>query len=99
MLIFFIFAVLGVFVFNTITEGSVIDKYTNFKNFGYGMMILLRIATGEDWNVIMFDTMNTSESCIPMKTCGTDIAPLYFLSFIVICSFVMLNLFILVILQ
>lgn len=70
MLIFFIFAVLGVFIFGNITEGDVIDDYTNFKNFGFGMMILLRISTGEDWNRIMYDTMDVSENCIPNKTCG-----------------------------
>jgi hypothetical protein len=47
----------------------------------------------------MFDTMNTDDDCVEGKTCGTTIAPLYFISFIVICSFIMLNLFILVILQ
>jgi hypothetical protein len=47
----------------------------------------------------MFDTMNTDSDCIKGETCGTNIAPLYFISFIVICSFVMLNLFILVIIQ
>lgn len=43
--------------------------------------------------------MNTDSDCIPGETCGSNIAPLYFLSFIVICTFVMLNLFILVIIQ
>jgi hypothetical protein len=47
----------------------------------------------------MFDAANTDGDCIPGKTCGTVIAPIYFLSFVVICSFVMLNLFILVIIQ
>jgi len=47
----------------------------------------------------MFDTNNTDSDCIKGETCGTAIAPLYFISFIVICSFVMLNLFILVIIQ
>jgi hypothetical protein len=70
MLIFFIFAVLGVFIFGTITEGEVIDTYTNFNNFGFAMMMLLRVSTGEDWNRIMYDTMRTDNSCIPNKTCG-----------------------------
>lgn len=47
----------------------------------------------------MFDTSNTDSDCIQGETCGTAIAPLYFISFIVICSFIMLNLFILVIIQ
>ena len=30
MLIFFIFAVLGVFIFSEVTEGEIIDEYMNF---------------------------------------------------------------------
>jgi hypothetical protein len=71
MLIFFIFAVLGVFVFGHITDGVIIDSNVNFKNFGYAMMTLLKVSTGEEWNLIMYDTMNTSDDCIPYKTCGT----------------------------
>ena len=99
LLIFFIYAVLGVFIFNKISKGDVIDDYTNFKNFGQAMMILLKVATGEDWNKIMYDTSRTKPNCIEGETCGTSIAPLYFISFIMICSFVLLNLFILVIIQ
>ena len=47
----------------------------------------------------MFDMSNTDSDCVEGETCGTSIAPLYFISFIVICSFIMLNLFILIIIQ
>lgn len=99
ILIYFIFAILGVFIFNNVKEGDVIDGYVNFNNFGYAMVMCLRVSTGEDWNRIMFDTANTDSDCIDGQTCGTAIAPLYFIVFIVICSFIMLNLFILVIIQ
>lgn len=99
LLIFFIFAILGVFIFHNVKSGNVIDDYVNFNNFGNAMIMCLRVSTGEDWPSIMFDTMNTESDCIPGKNCGTSIAPLYFISFIVICSFIMLNLFILVIIQ
>ena len=56
------------------------------------MITLLRVATGEDWNRILYDCMNLG--AVP-----SYIVTLYYVSFIVICSFVMLNLFILVILQ
>ena len=99
MLIFFIYAVLGVFIFGEITRGEVIDEYMNFRNFGMAMILLLRISTGEEWNMIMYDTMKTGDDCIPGETCGSVIAPLYFITFIMICTYVMLNLFVLVILQ
>jgi hypothetical protein len=63
------------------------------------MIILFRMVTGEDWPTIMYDTMNTSSTCIPGRTCGTNLAPLYFISLQMICVYVMLNLFILIILQ
>lgn len=98
MLIYFIFSVLAVFLFGHITDGEIIDEYVNFNNFGYAMLILIRISTGEDWNGIMYDTMNTRDDCLP-NTCGSSYASIFYISFLMICSLVMLNLFILVILQ
>jgi hypothetical protein len=87
LLIFFIFSILGVFLFHEKTSGHVVDDYTNFKNFGQAMISLIRISTGEEWNIIMYDLADG------------PIAPIYFISFVVITSFVMLNMFIMVILQ
>ena len=97
MLIFFIFAVLGYTMFYKVHEGNVIDDYKNFTNFHMSFSLLFSISTGEDWNRIMYDTMDTTPECIPDVTCGTDIAPIFFLTFIMIVSNIMLNLFILVI--
>ena len=99
MLIFFIMAVLGNTMFSQVTEGNVIDDYKNFANFHQSFSLLFSISTGEDWNRIMYDTMNVGPGCVPGKTCGSPIAPVFFLSFIMIVSNIMLNLFILVILQ
>jgi hypothetical protein len=63
------------------------------------MIILLRISTGEAWPTIMYDTMNLSDDCIPGVNCGTPLAPLFFIVFVMVCSYVMLNLFVLIILQ
>jgi hypothetical protein len=87
LLIFFIYSILGVFLFHEKTSGDIVDDYTNFKNFGQAMISLIRISTGEEWNVIMYDLEDG------------PIAPIYFISFVVITSFVMLNMFIMVILQ
>ena len=97
MLIFFIFAVLRYTMFYKVHEGNVIDDYKNFTNFHMSFSLLFSISTGEDWNRIMYDTMDTTPECIPDVTCGTDIAPIFFLTFIMIVSNIMLNLFILVI--
>mmetsp|Transcript_2722 Transcript_2722/g.3736 ORF Transcript_2722/g.3736 Transcript_2722/m.3736 type:complete len:244 (+) Transcript_2722:3069-3800(+) len=99
MLIFFIMAVLGNTMFNMVTEGDVISGYKNFTNFHQSFSLLFSISTGEDWNRIMYDCMDVGPGCIPGKTCGSPIAPVFFLSFIMIVSNIMLNLFILVIIQ
>ena len=58
------------------------------------------MSTGEDWNNIMRDTMNTeADNCIPDKTCGIWYAPIFFVPYMMLCTFIMLNLFILVIIQ
>ena len=90
LLIFFIYAVLGVYLFNSITQGSIIDEYNNFSNFGMAMVMLLRVSTGEEWNLIMYDCMQNYNSIVP---------GLYFGSFTIITMFVMLNMFVMVLIQ
>lgn len=57
------------------------------------------MASGEKWATLMYDTMNTSGDCIPGETCGSSFSPLFFFAYMMISRFVMLNLFILVIIQ
>lgn len=100
LLILFMFAVLGVFFFNQLTSGDVIDeRYKNFKNFGSAYLLLFAISTGEDWNRLMYDCLDTPPDCVAGQTCGAGMAPLYYILFIMVISHVMLNLFILVIIQ
>ncbi len=70
----------------------------NFNNFYNAYIMLFRISTGEDWNRIMYDCMRTTD-CIPGETCGTILAAPFFIMFIMLVTYVMLNLFILVIIQ
>lgn len=56
-LVFFIFSILGVFLFGSIKSGWVIDENTNFSDFHHSFELLFRCATGEDWYRFMFDTM------------------------------------------
>ena len=99
MLIFFIMAVLGNNMFFDVLQGDVISEYKNFTNFHMSFQLLFSIATGEDWNKIMYDTMRLPPDCEPEVSCGTGIAPLFFLMFNLIVSNIMLNLFVLVIIQ
>ena len=74
LLVFFIFSVLGVFLFKKVTSGVTINHYNNFYNFGNAMITLFRSATGEDWPKVMFDYSRTEPNCDPtLNNCGTSI--------------------------
>jgi len=100
MLIYFMMAVLVNFMFNNILEGDVIDPdYKNFRDFTNSFVLLFALSTGEDWNKVMFDcSREASDGCIEGINCGNKVfAYGFFVILILVCSYVMLNLFILVI--
>ena len=90
LLIFFIYAVLGSFLLHSVSSGETINDYFNFKNFHYSMTILWRISTGEDYPSIMHDCVSELNSYGYV---------LYFISFVSIIDFVVLDLFITITLQ
>ena len=104
-LLCFVFAVLGMNLFGKVTLGENLNHDVNFTNFGNSLLVLLRVVTGEAWNSIMYDTMVTEETsdcdpaqdCAPGTCCGVAGAPLYFIAFVVLGSFVTLNLLIAVV--
>ena len=76
-----------------------IDDYRNFTNFGQSFLLLFVISTGENWNMLMYDCNDTPPNCTPGETCGTSYAPAFFIVFVLFVQNVMLNLFILVIID
>lgn len=102
MLIFFMFAVCGNSLFAEVTRGDVIDDLKNFRDFASAFVLLFAVATGEDWNKTMFDCSRTkADGCIEGETCGQGLGVSvgYFFLLVLMCTHVMLNLFILVIIQ
>lgn len=81
LLIYFIFAILGVFLFR--------DVDPNFANFGIAILNLFRFSTGEDWHVTMYELSDKKPY----------IAKSFFLIFIFFSSFIMLNMFVLIVLE
>uniref|UniRef100_A0A8C3RK41 Voltage-dependent R-type calcium channel subunit alpha n=1 Tax=Cyanoderma ruficeps TaxID=181631 RepID=A0A8C3RK41_9PASS len=85
-----------------------INRHNNFRSFLGSLMLLFRSATGEAWQEIMLSCLE-GKGCEPDTTatsgqnenerCGTDLAYVYFVSFIFFCSFLMLNLFVAVIMD
>ncbi len=99
MLIMFIYAILGCYLFYDVTNGNAINSVYNFSNFGLAFMLCLKMSTGEDWNIFMFDCARTSYTCAAGLGCGKYYAYAYFISFKIVVTFIMLNLFVLVVLQ
>ena len=68
-LLFFIFAILGVELFGKLKCDSLkhlcdgLSKHAHFHNFGMAFLTLFRIATGDNWNGIMKDTLKDNILC------------------------------------
>ncbi|XP_072167756.1 voltage-dependent T-type calcium channel subunit alpha-1H-like [Diadema setosum] len=100
-LLFFIFAALGVELFGRLdcTEDNPCEglgRHASFKHFFIAFLTLFRIATGDNWNGIMKDTLR-KDNCDKSSGCQTNccanpyLAPMYFFSFVLIAQFVLVN--------
>ena len=65
--------------------------HANFDNFFNALLTLFRISTGEGWEGIMFDCKDNEG--------GSAFSPVYFVAFVTIAQFIMLNLFIMIIVE
>ncbi|CAO2610898.1 Voltage-dependent P/Q-type calcium channel subunit alpha-1A [Lemmus lemmus] len=112
-MLFFIYAIIGMQVFGNIgidgededsdEDEFQITEHNNFRTFFQALMLLFRSATGEAWHNIMLSCLSgkpcDKNSGIPTADCGNEFAYFYFVSFIFLCSFLMLNLFVAVIMD
>ncbi|XP_064346926.1 voltage-dependent N-type calcium channel subunit alpha-1B isoform X7 [Camelus dromedarius] len=102
-MLFFIYAIIGMQVFGNIAldDDTSINRHNNFRTFLQALMLLFRSATGEAWHEIMLSCLS-NRACDELANateCGSDFAYFYFVSFIFLCSFLMLNLFVAVIMD
>ncbi|XP_044849127.1 voltage-dependent N-type calcium channel subunit alpha-1B [Mauremys mutica] len=104
-MLFFIYAIIGMQVFGNIAldDDTSINRHNNFRTFLQALMLLFRSATGEAWHEIMLSCLSNRAcdklSGLTKNECGSDFAYFYFVSFIFLCSFLMLNLFVAVIMD
>jgi len=95
-LLFFIYAYVGVILFGTTprtnaNEGGSLDEHANFESFPRAVLTLFRVATNDEWVGVMRD-------CAGDAVTGLAAYP-FFVSFVVLVSMVMLNLFTAVIIE
>uniref|UniRef100_A0A3B3DDA6 Voltage-dependent T-type calcium channel subunit alpha n=1 Tax=Oryzias melastigma TaxID=30732 RepID=A0A3B3DDA6_ORYME len=103
MLLFFIYAALGVELFGDLIcdelhqcEG--LGRYATFRNFGMAFLLLFRVSTGDNWNGIMKDTLR--DCAQDTGTCyNTVVSPIYFVSFVLTAQFVLVNVVIAVLMK
>ncbi|KAA0707598.1 Voltage-dependent P/Q-type calcium channel subunit alpha-1A [Triplophysa tibetana] len=106
-ILFFIYAIIGMQLFGNLAldeeGGSAINEHNNFRTFIMALMLLFRSATGEAWHEIMLACLGgmpcDENSGNDGNVCGSNVAYAYFVSFIFLCSFLMLNLFVAVIMD
>ncbi|XP_069559331.1 dihydropyridine-sensitive L-type skeletal muscle calcium channel subunit alpha-1-like [Brachyistius frenatus] len=108
LMLFFIYAVVGMQIFGKIAliDGSYINRNNNFQTFPQAVLLLFRCATGEAWHEVMLACMY-GKRCDPKSdylpgeeyTCGANFAIIYFMSFYMLCAFLIINLFVAVIMD
>ncbi|RXN01696.1 Voltage-dependent L-type calcium channel subunit alpha-1F [Acipenser ruthenus] len=109
VMLFFIYAVIGMQMFGKIAlrDNSTINRNNNFQTFPQAVLLLFRCATGEAWQEIMLackpprpcesgsEPGHSSEE----ENCGSHFAIFYFVSFYMLCAFLIINLFVAVIMD
>ncbi|CAG9133396.1 unnamed protein product [Plutella xylostella] len=99
-LLFFIFAALGVELFGRLECSDEIPcqglgEHAHFANFGMAFLTLFRVATGDNWNGIMKDTLredcDSAVDCVRNCCVSTVIAPIFFVVFVLMAQFVLVN--------
>uniref|UniRef100_A0A671LC69 Voltage-dependent L-type calcium channel subunit alpha n=1 Tax=Sinocyclocheilus anshuiensis TaxID=1608454 RepID=A0A671LC69_9TELE len=107
-MIFFIYAVIGMQTFGKVAmqDHTQINRNNNFQTFLQAVLLLFRCATGEAWQEIMLASL-PGKRCDPESdyepaeefTCGSNFAIVYFISFFMLCAFLIINLFVAVIMD
>ncbi|XP_029350731.1 voltage-dependent L-type calcium channel subunit alpha-1C isoform X2 [Echeneis naucrates] len=106
VMLFFIYAVIGMQMFGKIAlrDHTQINRNNNFQTFPQAVLLLFRCATGEAWQEIML-ACSPNRPCEKGSTstsseeCGSQFAIIYFVSFYMLCAFLIINLFVAVIMD
>lgn len=72
-----------------------LGEHAHFANFGMAFLTLFRVATGDNWNGIMKDTLredcDSTVDCVRNCCVSTIIAPIFFVVFVLMAQFVLVN--------
>ena len=72
-----------------------LGEHAHFRSFGMAFLTLFRIATGDNWNGIMKDTLREEcedgDDCLQNCCVSPYFAPLFFVVFVLMAQFVLVN--------
>ncbi|XP_048050616.1 sodium channel, voltage-gated, type I-like, alpha isoform X3 [Megalobrama amblycephala] len=101
-LVMFIYAIFGMSNFAYVKKSGGIDDMFNFETFGNSMLCLFQITTSGGWDGLLAPMLNSKPpDCNPeKKDCGNPpIGIFFFVSYIIICFLIVVNMYIAVILE
>ena len=112
-LIIFIYAVLGMTIFQNVRFNKDLNKVVNFQTFWSSVGVLFRISTAAGWNLVLNATMTEEpptcnpnlvfkgqENGITKGDCGNKmVAIIFFVSYIMLLSWIIVNVYIAVMLE
>lgn len=85
--------VTGVLLFGQVAWQEDLNAHANFTTFPDALLLLFRVATGDNWAALLKDCMVQPPECnAGAGNCGHDWAPVYFLSFYLSGAMIALNL-------
>ncbi|XP_060944186.1 sodium channel, voltage-gated, type I-like, alpha isoform X4 [Limanda limanda] len=108
-LVMFIYAIFGMSNFAYVKRESGIDDLFNFETFGNSMICLFQITTSAGWDGLLAPMLNKGDDCnATMEHPGSNVKGncgkpalgiAFFVSYIIICFLIVVNMYIAVILE
>ncbi|XP_057191838.1 sodium channel, voltage-gated, type I-like, alpha isoform X1 [Triplophysa rosa] len=109
-LVMFIYSIFGMSSFAYVKKSDGIDDMFNFETFGNSMLCLFQITTSAGWDGLLAPMLNSQPpDCDPKKNfsdskvvgdCGNPpVGIFFFVSYIIICFLIVVNMYIAVILE
>uniref|UniRef100_A0A673CVA7 Sodium channel protein n=1 Tax=Sphaeramia orbicularis TaxID=375764 RepID=A0A673CVA7_9TELE len=108
-LVMFIYAIFGMSNFAYVKKESGIDDLFNFETFPNSMICLFQITTSAGWDGLLAPILNRGQDCDPtfehpgstvVGDCGNPpVGIAFFVSYIIICFLIVVNMYIAVILE
>ena len=105
-LLLFIYAIIGMSSFAYVKHSGAINDMVNFETFRNSLLLLFRLSTSAGWNDVLAPLMVQPPDCdptyddLPNGNCGNPyFAIVYFVSFVLISSLIIINMYIAVIME